>query len=175
MFESLLRGGEKKGSDLRLLYLVMIIHIIDRRVSNFLRFYILANDSIDYWPLFGTLGTLLVGVKITKGTFTLCDKVEEKNTPRPSSSTPGSIPQRILTHEHHETGLVKAALAWGQNKAKTKTKIWKPPKFHQQKNESINCALFTGQNATRWRKRINCCAHSVNHLSTIMGREKSRG
>ena len=87
--------GEKKGSDLRLLYLVVIIHIIDIWVPNFLRFYILANDSINFWPLFGTLGTLLVGVKMTKATFTLCSKVEEKNTPMTQQFYP-----RVYTSEN---------------------------------------------------------------------------
>lgn len=87
--------------------------------------------------------------KITKTTVTLCDKVEEKNTPRPSASTPGYKPDRIPARGHREPGLVKAALPRGQRKKKKKH-LWKPPKFQQQQNESINCGPFTGQNATQW-------------------------
>ena len=36
------------------------------------------------------------------------------------------------------------------HESKGKKYPWKPPKFQQQKNESINCGPFTGQNATQW-------------------------
>lgn len=65
---------------------------------------------------------------------------------------PALLPPDINPTEFQPRGTMSLALLkqhCHEGKGKKKH-LWKPPKFQQQQNESINCGPFTGQNATQW-------------------------
>lgn len=111
--------------------------------------------------------------KITKTTVTLCDKVEEKNTPRPSASTPGYKPDRIPARGHREPGLVKAALPRGQRKKK-KTSL-EATQISAAAEWIHKLWSIHGTECYTVVKRMTCCLHRVDSLGTSCKGKKAEG
>ena len=162
----------KKGSDFRPVF-VTIIPIIEIWVPNFILDFTLwpvtisiVDNYLEHWELRRWES------KITKTTVTLRDKVEQKNTPWPSASTPGYKPDRIPAQGHHEPGLVKAALPRGQREKKTSleaTQISAAAEWIH-KLWSIH-----GTECYTVVKRMTCCVHRVDSLGMSCKGKKAEG
>ena len=142
-------GQKKKDNDFRPVF-VTVIPILEIWVPNFILDFILwsvtistVDNYLEHWELRWWQSKI---TKTNSHSLHYVIKLRER-TPWPSASSPGYKPDGIPAQGHLETGLVKAALLWEQRKQKHP---WKPPRFQQQKNESINCGPFMGQNATQW-------------------------